>query len=209
MLDADTLVQLKKKYGRLFTVTVKGFDIVFKELTFAEYDEIYSYQVSPDFSSAEAEDIILQYAIVYPQNFDIYKIPAGAVSELASEIINFSGFASARIAKQTVEAEREQANEVRNLMKAFIMATMSSYTEEDLDQLTFSEMAKKLALAEKIIEIKQSINGLQASNIHLEFIDPEEEAERERKLATNYNKSRKDGEASYDDPVARKLWNGM
>ena len=78
MLDADVLVQLKRKYGRLFTVAVKGFDIVFKELTFAEYDEIYSYQVSPDFSSAEAEDLILQYAIVYPENFDIYKIPAGA-----------------------------------------------------------------------------------------------------------------------------------
>jgi hypothetical protein len=70
-------------------------------------------------------------------------------------------------------------------------------------------LAERVALAEKIIEVKQAINGMESTNVKLELIDPEEEQQKEQQRAANYNNSRKQGEAAYEDPVARKLWNGM
>jgi hypothetical protein len=91
-------------------------------------------------------------------------------------------------------------------MKAFVLATIHTYRPEDLDNMTFSKLAENVAMAEKIIEIKQNINGMESTNISLQLIDPEEEIEKKKDLANRYNSSRKDGEAKYEDPVAKKLW---
>ena len=131
------------------------------------------------------------------------------VSSIAQEVLDASGFQSARVAKRILDSKREIAGEVRTLMKAFVLATISTYSPEDLDNMTFSQLSERVALAEKIIEIKQNINGIESTNIKLELIDPQEEVEKERIKATNYNASRKQGEAAYEDPVARKLWGGM
>ena len=40
-------------------------------------------------------------------------------------------------------------------MKAFVLATITSYSVDELDEMTFSQLAEKVALSEKIIEIKQ------------------------------------------------------
>ena len=205
-MDPGKLHELKKKHGSVFEVTVKNVDVVFRELTFNEYDKIIEYQASEDFSSVDTEDLIIERAVVYPEDFDINRIPPGMVTSLAKKIIDFSGFYTARVAKQILEEKRQQANEVRSLMKAFIIATITSYTPEDLDNMTFSQIAELVALSEKIIEIQQGINGVQVTDMKLELIDPEEEEMKERQTAARHNLSKKEGEAQYDDPIAQKLW---
>lgn len=206
MIDTEVLLALKQKHGPLYNTQVKGFDLLFKELTFAQYDEIVTIQNSEGYSSADAEDIILQRTIVYPENFDIYKIPAGAISALSQEILDASGFASARVAKRVLEKKRNEANEVRFLMKAFVLATIHTYSPEDLDNMTFSELSSKVVLAEKIIEVQQSVYGIEPTSVKLDLIDPEEEQRAEAEAAARFNSSRKTGEAKYEDPVAHKLW---
>ena len=134
------------------------------------------------------------------------KIPPGNVSSLANDILDLSGFTSARVAKNILNQKRDEANEVKNLMKAFVLATISTYSPEDLEQMTFSQLAEKVAMAEKIIEIKQGINGLESTNLKLELIDPEEEELKKKSSAARHNLSKKDGEAAYEDPIAQKLW---
>lgn len=206
MIDNDIIFNLKKEYGNIYSVEVKGKTLVFRELTFQEYEQILSYQDLEGYSFADIEDYILAYSIVYPEEFDIYKIPPGNITSLAQSILEISGITSARLAKQILEEKRIQANEVKNLMKAFVLATISSYSPEQLDQMTFSQLAEKVALAEKIIEIKQGMNGIQPNNLILQLIDPEEEEEKEKIRAARHNLSKKDGEASYEDPIAQKLW---
>lgn len=208
-MDDEVLLELKFKYGPLYAVNVKGIDLLFRELTFSEFDKIGKIQDADGYSSADSEDYVLQTTIVYPENFNIDRIPAGTVSSLSETIIEASGFSSARIAKSILESKRQQASDVRTLMKAFVLATISRYSPEDLDNMTFSQLAEMVALAEKIIEVKQSINGIEPTQVKLDLIDPEEEMEKERIRAANYNASRKQGEAAYEDPVARKLWTGM
>ena len=91
-------------------------------------------------------------------------------------------------------------------MKAFVLATIHAYSPGDLDKMTFSQLAENVALSEKIIEIQQSINGVEPSNINLQLIDPEEEILKERTSEARHNLSKKPGEAAYQDPIAQKLW---
>lgn len=209
MIDSEVLIELKQKYGPLFATSIKGIDLLFRELTFKEFDNIVKIQDGSNFSSADAEDKILETTLVYPDLNILNRIPAGAVSSLAQEILDASGFSSARTAKRILEEKRQSAGEVRTLMKAFVLATIHSYSPSDLDNMTFSELAENVALAEKIIEVTQTMNGLQPSDMRLDLIDPEEEAEKEKIKAVNYNASRKQGEAAYEDPVARKLWGSL
>lgn len=212
MIAEEVLAELKSQYGPLFAVSIKGIDLLFRQLTFDEFDKIADGQEFGFLSSADAEDKILEATMVYPfidVNI-INKIPAGAVSSIAQEIIDRSGLSSARVAKSILEEKREKStNDVRTLMKAFVIATMPTYSPEDLNKLTFSQLSEKVVLAEKIIEIKQSMNGIEPSQMKLDLIDPEEEMQKERMRAANYNASRKQGEAVYEDPVARKLWGSM
>lgn len=206
MLDSQLIFELKNKYGNIYSVKIKDTILVFRELTFKEHSKILSYRDSNDFSSADLEDLILEYTIVYPEKYDTLKIPPGNVTSLANEILDISGFSSAKIAKQTLDNKRLHANEVKNLMKAFVLATISTYSPEELDECTFSQLAERVALAEKIVEIKQGINGIEPTNLKLQLIDPEEEEQKEKEKAARYNSSKPVGAATYDDPIARKLW---
>lgn len=206
MLDSEVLLELKSKYDPLYAFNVKGIELLFRQLTFSEYDKIAIIQDVDGMSSADAEDEILKCTLVHPVGFDIYRIPAGAVSSIAEEILEASGFGSPKTAKQILNEKRIVAGEVRSLMKAFVLATIHTYSPEDLDNMTFSQLATNVTLAEKIIEIQQSIYGIEPTQIKLDIIDPEEELQKERAKAANYNASRKEGEAIYEDPIARKLW---
>jgi len=112
------------------------------------------------------------------------------------------------MAKYVLSTKRDQANEVKNLMKAFVLATMSAYSPDDLEDMTFSQLAEKVALSEKVIEIKQNINGIESTNITLELIDPEEEIQKRKEMAEKHDKAKPAGAAGLDDPIANKLWGG-
>jgi hypothetical protein len=206
MVTAELLYAVKKQYGSVFQTSLKNQEIIFRELTFAEFDQIAQHQSSSEFSSADIEELIISFATVYPENLDINSYPPGLVTALAEEILEESGFSSAKRAKSILEQQRKKSNEVRSLMKAFVLATISTYSPEDLDDMTFSKLAENVAIAEKIIEIKQNINGMQPTDVKLQLIDPEEELEKEKDFANRFNSSRKDGEAVYEDPIAKKLW---
>jgi hypothetical protein len=206
MIDSELVFKFKKKFGNIYAVDIKNVTVIFRELTFKEYNQVLYYQELDGSSYTDVEDLILTLSIIYPENFDVNRIPPGNVSTLAQDILDLSGITSAKIAKQTLDFKREEVNEVKNLMKAFVLAAFNAYSPDDLEDMTFSELAEKVALAEKVIEIKQGINGLQSTELKLQLIDPEEEALKEKTRAARHNLSKKEGEAAYEDPIAQKLW---
>jgi len=206
MLDSEIVLDLKNKYGPIFTIDIKGQTVVFRELTFAEFDYIALLQESLDGSMVDSEDKIIEIAVVYPENFDINRLQAGIVSSLAQEILDASGFSNPKTAKAILDKKRNEAMQVRSLMKAFVLATISTYKPEDLDEMTYSQLAEKVALAERIIEITQNMHAIQPNDLKLELIDPEEEEEKKKRTAARHNVSKTEGAAQYDDPIAQKLW---
>ncbi len=206
MLDPSFIFKIKNEYGSIFETSIRKQIILFRELTFSEFDLIAEFQKNGDSTAADIEDLIIKCAVIYPEDFDADNYPAGLVSSLAEEVLEESGFSSARKAKSIVEKKREEANEVRSLMKAFVLATMPAYVPSDLDNMTFSKLAEQVALSEKIIEIQQNAAGMESTNVSLQLIDPEEEVQKQQDYANRFNSSRKEGEAKFEDPIARKLW---
>lgn len=125
---------------------------------------------------------------------------------MADQIIEFSGFSSPKRTKQILDEKRKQASQVRGLMKAFVLATISSDTPEFLDSLTYSQLASRVALAEKIIEVQQAMRAIEPTNVTLQIIDPEEESNKEKVSAARHDASKSEGAAGYNDPIAQKLW---
>lgn len=206
MIDPSFTFEIKNKYGSIFQTSIKKEQIIFRELTFSEFDLIAEYQKNGDVTNADIEELIISFSVVYPENFNCDSYPAGSISSLAEEILEESGFTSASRAKQIIEDKREESSEVRNLMKAFVLATMTSFTPYDLDNMTFSKLAELVVLSEKIIEIQQSAAGMESTNVSLQLIDPEDQIKKQKDYADRFNASRKEGEAVYEDPIAKKLW---
>lgn len=206
MLEPKEIVEIRKKYGPIFSTEIKGQTVFFRELTFSEFDDIIAYQDLDGGSSIDSEDSIITTAVVYPENFNVDKLPAGIVSTLATQILDISGFNSAKTAKNILEEKRAESGQVRTLMKAFVLATISTYKPEDLDNMTYSQLADKVALSEKIIEITQAMHSIQPNELKLQLIDPEEEVDKAKQSAARHNASKLEGAADYEDPIAQKLW---
>lgn len=201
MLDPELIEEWKSTWGSIFAVEIRGQEYIFRAATFGEYKDATTQR--EDWSSAEAEDKLVAACLLYPkENFD--RLPAGVITALAEEIIVVSGVGDPRHAKGVIEAKREEALGVEYLMKAFIIATMPTYNDADLDNYTFEQLAMKVALAEKILEVKRG-NYLSKIPVTLEIIDPEEEAARLEAERTKHATQQKPGQAGFDDPIARKL----
>lgn len=198
---ADEIFQWKKQYGQIFSVGFRGEEYIFRAVTISEYYDLSLHE--NDFSSAEAEDAIVKAALLYPQDLDSDLAPAGLVSTLSEEIFNISGFNNAKQAKATIDEFRNTAEDVWTLMKAIIIAAMPAYSEEQLNVLSFEQLAKKVVLAEKILEVQQANRA--GAEVKLEIIDPEEEAAKAEAQHRRELAMRKEGQALPHDPIASKL----
>jgi len=200
----EHIVAWKKEYGNIFSMTIGSTDFIFREITFNEFDDVQRYRESE--SSAAAEDYLVRMALLYPQmsDEDYDRVSAGVVTSIAEEILDMSGMGSPKRAKSVLDKHRNNTNEVRVLMKAFILATMSAYKEEELDYYTFDELAKKVVMAEQIIKVNQAAFGVD-NEITLDLIDPEEEVQKQQHEADKHNKQKKPGQAGANDPIAQKL----
>jgi len=208
-MDSEKIFELKNRYGNIYSVKIKNYDLIFRELTFKEYDEIIYLKDLDDYSSADIEDLILKFAIVYPEDFDINRIPPGNVSSLAQNVLDQSALTSVDLAKSIIEEKRDEINQVKNLMKAFVLATITTYSPEELDLMTFSQLAHNVALSEKIIEIRQAMNGIQPSNISLQLIDPNSQTQNQSPGPNNKSRKPAVDENLTHDPIAQKLWGAV
>lgn len=199
MADQEDIKRWKEEYGRIFSVHLVGIDFIFHALSYDQYEE-FERRLENE-GATEAEEHILSSGLLHPLDVDFDSQPAGVVSTLAEEILDISGFSNPESAKEILEAKREEVEEVWGLMKSFVLATMPTYREEELNDLTFSEMAYKVALAESIIRVNQAVFGIENS-VTLDLIDPQEE---ESTAQFKHNAQKKAGQASYQDPIAKRL----
>lgn len=202
--SSEQIAKWKKEHGHIFSMQIGSTEFIFREITFNEFDEVIAFQELED--SAAAEDFLVRLALLYPQmqQKDFDKLPAGVISSIADEVLSASGIADPKQAKSMLDDLRLQSSDVRVLMKAFVLSTMSAYREEDLDEMTFSQLAKKVVLAEQIIKINQAAFGIE-NEITLDLVDPEEEAQRAMQDKQKHAAQKKPGQAGAGDPIAQKL----
>lgn len=200
-MDSNLLSQWKEQYGEIYSFTHRTTEYIFRAATYKEC-RIAATPVGEDWSTAEAEDMLVDICLLAPrENFD--RVPAGIISSLAHEIQKVSGSGTPQWVRGVLDEKRATVQGVEYLMKAFVITTMPTLTLEELDDLTFQQLSLKVAFAEQIIKIEQAIAS--GGDVSLEVIDPVEEAEKENRQRQKHTTSRKPGQAGYDDPVASKL----
>jgi len=212
MLSDLQIQELKEKYGSVYSVGNGVDEYVFRPLTLSEYEHIYTGFKS----SVDAEDYIVDRAVVWPDEDPLKRMKPGVITSLAEDIMEKSAFTSPALAKIVFEEGRQMAQEAVNIMKAVVLACHSELglSECDLNDFTFSQLAQKTALAEQIVAIKKSIYDPNLE-LSLDIIDPDDVVEADKALQEKeFNKamSKKDpdagtkfGTAPVDDPVAQRL----
>lgn len=203
----ELIIELKKQYSEIYEVELGTTRIIFRALTFKEFDEL---SIAEDYSSsAEAEELIVKCALLHPPYADLEKLSAGYISALAEEIVVESCFFDVKKAVDKLEEAREKMNEVRSIMKVFILSAMPAYKIEELDDQTFSQLIDKVALAEEILDIDFHIQRASSfedgSAPELQFLDPEKEAAQQKRAVQKHDASRPEGSAIMGDPVAQRL----
>lgn len=201
----DEITEWKRKFGNIYSIDSHYNRVpavyVFRPLTLKEYESVVLLHES--ISSAETEEQLVSMALLFPEVVDFEHTPAGLVSSIAEEIFAVSAFNDPKQAADAMEEARGDKSDVTNLMKAMVLAAMPAYKEEDLDTLTFLQLAQKVALAEQIIEVQKAIAV--GADLSLEITDPEEAAEEYERKRQQYIASRSPGAPLPDDPIARKL----
>lgn len=156
----------QKEYKYIYSIEIAGQQYVYRALTLSEINEIDN---NPDISSADVEDIYVQTAVLYPQDFDINRLKAGYVTQLAEQIMQVSGITDPDFITSSLNYDRDQMNGMVNMMKVFIISAMPTYNDEYLDSLTMRELIFKTALAEQILTLNQQIQGIQTEGVKLEL----------------------------------------
>lgn len=206
-MDFQQVSDWKRQYGEVFSASIRGCDYVFRALTLDEYG---SFMDQSD-SAAETEERIAVTAVLSPPLDDLDSISAGIVTTLAEEILNVSGHGDPKRAKGVLDQKRYNASEANTYMKAFVIAAMPAYTIEDLGKFTYSQLAEKVAFAEKVIEIRQAMFPVASQNspVRFELIDPEEEEQQSQQAVQKHAAQKPGGQAGLRDPIAQKLHQAM
>lgn len=208
MISSEQIAELKSLYGEIFAIPINNnLTVIFRALTFAEFDKL---ALTEDYVSiVESEDSIVKNALLYPDFSELEKLGAGVLSNLCEEIIEESAFFNVSKAMEKLEQARSHTEDVRFTMKAFIIAAIPAYKPEELDAMTFLELANRVALAEQILRINASTHSSAfiegADTPALILVDEQAELEEQERQKSMYNLTRKDGTAIADDPIARKL----
>lgn len=193
----------KDQYGGLFSVGVGAEEYIFRSLTITEHERVAKLSEK---SMSLAEELVISAALLYPEMDEdsIGDMPAGTVSALAEEILDYSGWTNPKYAKGILDQERSRMDDLQFLIKAFILSVMPGYKEEELDNMTFHQLFHKVALAEKTVSIQQESMGIDIP-IKIDLIDPEEEAQEQDRQQRKAAATKKPGQAGPGDEIAAKL----
>lgn len=204
----EQIAEWKRQYDELFTVEIGKHLIIYRAVTFREFDQIAS-GVTQDSSSVDIEDELVNLAVLAPDRKVLDRMRAGHVSAVADAIKESSCLdGEVYRAKDVLQTWRSRVSGIRGEMYAFVMFAMPQYKAADLDNLTFYRLAELVALAEKVVSLRQAAEGIETeAPIRLELYTPEEiEAINEQLSNTKISKH---GNATMADPIAQKLMAAM
>lgn len=204
---AEQIQEWKQQYGdgEIFSTEIKGKLFVFRTLSIGEFTSLPMGKGGID--QFELEDLILEKGVLYPQDAELDRIPAGIASTIAEEILEVSGFLNPSRAKELLEQKRDESGQLIQLMKIFICAAMPSFDLNRVNDMSFSQLIETVVMAEKIFEIQGAI--LRGDKVSLDLLDPDEESQQEAAERHNHALNRKPGQAGWNDPVADRLYDKM
>jgi len=196
-VPANFIKEWKAIHGEVFQVEAGGIEFVFRALTYKEFDQIAENVES----AVDVEDEMVRIGVLWPENMDWDSQNPGLITALYEEI-NYVSCLDGDVSrsKDLLDDWRMKISGIRGEMKAFILLAMPQYKSKDLDEFTYYQLAELVALSERVVYLRQISEGIEVREKFRLEIYSQEEIE-----ALNNQKVSERGNATVNDPVARKL----
>ena len=157
------ILEWKKKYGNIYYQKVGDHEYIFRLLTKGEYLSLYFIQFH---ISNEAEDILLEKCVLYPEinkeHLDL--LTAGEVGTLIDRILSLSGFSNLDNIKADLDKERETIKLLDNQIVLIICKAFPHITPSDIDNFDYPTILHYVTLAEELLGTKLEISKLEDQN---------------------------------------------
>lgn len=144
--------ELKEKHRYLYLVDISDFanskltsSAIVRPLTRREFS-FYS-----ELEGHEVERAIVDACVLYPDTDLLDECTLGIDNYLSRAVLNISGFSSEDTLIDGVIEAREEAKSLESAITIYICKAFPKYTPDDVDDMTFMEQMRLVALAEQII----------------------------------------------------------
>jgi hypothetical protein len=146
----------KKEHGSIYCIDIAGKEYFFRALSRSEYLTIFGMQGK---SSCDIGDIVLSVCLLYPE-FDEKEFDsklAGDIDSLLQCIISTSGFAETDRLIEDIEKERSSLGTLENQIIILICKAFPHLKLSDINNFTYEDLMKHLAISEAILDVKLNI----------------------------------------------------
>jgi len=146
----------KKEHGSIYCSKIAENEYFFRALSRNEYLTIFGMQGK---SSHDIGDIVLKMCLLHPE-FDEETFNAklaGEVDSLLQCIISTSGFSETDRLIEDIEKERGSLGTLENQIIILICKAFPHLKLSDINNFTYEELMRHLAISEAILEVKLNI----------------------------------------------------
>lgn len=173
--DLELIDKWKSQFGDIFGIELDGTEFVYRALTLNEINYVSRID------EQDTEDYYVKNALLYPVEFDVDDMRAGDFKILAEAIMSVSGILDVETVKNYLADSRQRiTNDVISVMKAYVIAAMPTYRDDELDNLTIKQMIEKVVLSEQILTLQQAIMGIESDGVKVQIISAEEQQEAQK-----------------------------
>lgn len=161
----EALIELKTEGHRsIYFLEVKGLEILFRPLTFSEYDTVIDIETYLD--AVSVNDAILRMAVLYsnaPKGIaDWVKNCKRAfyVDHIAQKILDVSGYQNKDRFVELLAEKRKKAQEVQSLIEIYICTAFKTISSKDISNMTLEEQLEYFAKAEEALGKPVDFNAI-------------------------------------------------
>lgn len=149
----DATVELKADgYKSLYYQSTKGLEVIFRPLTFDEYETIMDLERYLD--PAAINNTIVKMAVVFStagiQWVDNWK-RAFDIDHIAQAILDISGFQNKARFFELMDEKRKLAKQVQSLMEIYICTAFKAISPLQLKDMTLEQQIELVAKAEEAL----------------------------------------------------------
>ena len=150
------MLSWKEKYANIYYQKVGSHEYIFRPLSKKEYLALYFMQFH---ISVEAEDLLLEKCVLYPDHgtLEWNNLYAGEVAAIVEKILSVSGFAYPDNIKKDLDKERENVGLLDNQIVLIICKAFPHIAPSEIDNFDYPTIIHHVTLAEALLGTKLEI----------------------------------------------------
>lgn len=156
-VDKEQIDAWKLEHGDIFMAAGREADYYYRTMTFGEFSR--TLEIEELFGSEEAEEYIFKTVLLHPKDIKMDQVSAAVPTTVAQQVLAVSGFIDTEHSSVVLMEERENAQDMKSTVYAFVLSALPMYKVEDLEKMKLREICRMIALAEKVVSFTHQIVG--------------------------------------------------